>query len=74
MHAAGRAKPRTDAYRRGGRVRSEADGETPVHEVSLARFWLDATTVTNEPFNGIREPATRLTRESSAGPLYSSAT
>lgn len=28
-----------------------ADGEGPVHEVELAPFWIDATTVTNEQFN-----------------------
>ncbi len=28
-----------------------ADGEGPVHEVMLAPFWMDATTVTNEQFN-----------------------
>jgi sulfatase modifying factor 1 len=27
------------------------DGEGPVHEVALAPFWLDVTTVTNEAFN-----------------------
>ncbi len=27
------------------------DGEGPVHEVELAPFWMDATTVTNEQFN-----------------------
>lgn len=28
-----------------------ADGEGPVHEVTLAPFWMDVTTVTNEQFN-----------------------
>lgn len=28
-----------------------ADGEGPVHEVTLAPFWIDATAVTNEQFN-----------------------
>lgn len=28
-----------------------SDGEGPVHEVELAPFWMDATTVTNEQFN-----------------------
>lgn len=28
-----------------------SDGEGPVHEVELAPFWIDATTVTNEQFN-----------------------
>jgi formylglycine-generating enzyme required for sulfatase activity len=27
-----------------------ADGETPVHEVEVAPFWMDATTVTNAQF------------------------
>lgn len=29
-----------------------ADGEGPVHAVRLEPFWIDATTVTNEQFNG----------------------
>jgi len=29
-----------------------ADGEGPAHVVSVAPFWIDATTVTNEQFNG----------------------
>lgn len=28
-----------------------ADGEGPVHEVTVSPFWIDATTVTNEQFN-----------------------
>ncbi len=43
-----------------------ADGEGPVHEVELAPFWMDETTVTNEQFNafvnatGYRTEAERL--------------
>lgn len=51
----------TDGMKRldGGRFRMgnereygfAADGEGPVHDVELAPFWIDATTVTNERFN-----------------------
>ena len=44
-----------------------ADGEGPVHDVELADFWLDVTTVTNARFAAFVEATGHVTEAESFG-------